>query len=252
VLIKRNYFDFQRARSYINPSPKVDLARDGCVMVVGMALAERKVRGGLHLTSYVLPYNAKAVQAACPRNGKRTVYKIDGVTGLRLHVLPTPRRSGSGIGPTWKARWYVHYKLRTGSRKSVQYAIGSRETMALEQAKARAREIITFVEDKKCDPRAAEQAARGYTFKQLFAHWLEGYAKPNLRAWQQPRDKLTKHAVPFIGDMQLSHIKPSHINQLLDRLVAVKKGTRTTYSVSEARDWSSAPGRKLPGSSTPC
>jgi integrase len=98
--------------------------------------------------------------------------------------------------------------------------------MPLEQAKARAREIITFVEDKKCDPRAAEQAARGYTFKQLFGHWLEGYAKPNLRAWQQPRDKLTKHALPFIGDMQVPHIKPSHINQLLDQLVAVKKGTQ--------------------------
>jgi integrase len=104
--------------------------------------------------------------------------------------------------------------------------------MTLEEARARAREIISLVQDQKRDPRQEERAAldaqqqNGRTFAQLFADWLEGYAMPNLRAWDQARDKLKKHALPYLGDMPPAAIKPAHINNILDRLVTARKGTQ--------------------------
>lgn len=164
------------------------------------------------LNTQLLPANSKAIHRAVKScvGGKPTEYRIDGVRGLVLHVLP----SGT-------ATWYLHYDVEVGKKRfRRKFKIGRLDEIALAQATAEAdrlRPLIRQGADPASDKIDNRQAM---TFAELAAERL---AKGDPLRPGTRRDYghvLSSDILPVIGLKPAKAIAREDIIDVLDRISA--------------------------------
>jgi len=107
--------------------------------------------------------------------------------------------------------------------------LGHYPELDLENARKKARNALNEVEDgndpaqQKKDKRAEALRERleAKTFAELSARYIEEYAKPNKRTWQEDVRILDKHLLPEFGRLNVKDITRSHIRLYL-RQMALK------------------------------
>ncbi len=157
-----------------------------------------------------LPWNERVIKAAKSVNGKRTQYAIRGGKGLVLEVHPSGARS-----------WLVRYRLRVAdTRLDRKYVIGDADIVSINDASAKAAEILSEVEAGK-DPFAARQIqrkgdAKAETFDDLFTAWLEKHAKQNVSSWQEQQRRYQRHLQKPLGRKPLASIERDDIQTVRD------------------------------------
>jgi hypothetical protein len=124
--------------------------------------------------------------------GRTRVEAMDSLAaGLGVRVLPTGHKS-----------WFLRYGPREARRRIV---LGSYPSLSLEDARIKARELVSGLKGKGQDPmaeRKAERTARrkaaAGTFETLAESYLEEHAKrrKRLRGWQEDERKLRIEVLP--------------------------------------------------------
>lgn len=185
-----------------------------------------------------LARNHRQISSAKPLGGKRTQYRIEGVTGLVLDVRPNNTRT-----------WFVRYQNgpRT-SRKFRWYKIGDAKSIGLAQATDRAKAIVAAVQDERRDPvhERIETERKAETFGQMFEQWMTRYAEPRLARAGTDRIIYRNHLEPNIGRTVLGALNRQEIARLRDDIAA--KATPLTSNsaiglVSRVLNWAVDEGK---------
>lgn len=134
--------------------------------------------------------------------------------------------------------WRMHYTRQSdGRRRAV--ALGTYPSIALKEARRKARRFQTEIEDDdvRADPAAVKQARRAAeTFSELADDWIELHGKPNKseRAVRDDRSMLDRHILPEIGSMKAGEITKRDVIRLLDT-VKVKTDARQERSTPNGK-----------------
>ncbi len=161
----------------------------------------------------LLPANAKVVAKtvkAAATSGRHVEYRISGVRGLVLHLLP----SGT-------ATWYFHYDLAVGrSRKRRKYKLGRLDELPLASASQEAERLRPLVQQGG-DP-ASQRAddRKSLTFADLAVERFDkgDPLRPEVRCDYEYL--LKKDVLPDIGAKPAKSLESDDIIALLDRMCA--------------------------------
>jgi integrase len=148
-----------------------------------------------------LPFNALAVKAAKAIDGSRTEWRVEGVRGLVLFCQP----SGA-------ATWFFFYTAKLGTdRKLRKVQIGGRDAVTLQEARAKAIELLRAVEAGGDPVEEARAKALEVSFKTLAERFVE--ESPSLGSTTRPgyRYLLEREVYPVIGDMPASDVTADHV-----------------------------------------
>lgn len=131
------------------------------------------------------------------------------------------RGFGVRVHPTGRRTYIVKYR-RAGRDQT--FAIGEHGKFTAEQARIRARDILTAVASGE-DPNTAKQEVReAITVSDLIDLWLrEGpISRPNKRAWSWTTDKsrLNRHARPTIGRLLVRDVTRRDIERMQARIAS--------------------------------
>ena len=162
----------------------------------------------------LLRANAKAVQRAVRvargASGAVTEYRIEGVRGLVLHVMPTG-----------KATWYYHYDVEIGGKRvRRKHKIGRRDEVGLADAIAAAdalRPRIRSGEDPACRPRPGRGTL---TFAEVAEERLESGDPLRPGTEYDYRLLLNRDILPAIGHFPLREIAREHVLDIVDAISA--------------------------------
>ena len=152
-----------------------------------------------------LKASALAVRKANGEADKRTIYSIEGETGLRLYIEPSGARA-----------WYYEYK--TDGRKNRMH-IGGADVVSLADARTQALELrrkIALGTDPKAEERAEKRAIKRaqFTFQRLLDR--RENAHTHLKSLKERMKVLKKDAVPAIGDWPVEDITKRDIIEIID------------------------------------
>lgn len=154
-----------------------------------------------------LKANALAVKAAAVEDGKRTIYSIDGVTGLRLYLEPSGSRA-----------WQFEYNV-AGRRHRVH--LGDAAVVSLADARAQAVDLRRSVQtggNPRLERMAAQQEAAQsrFTFRRLLERWEKAHR--HLKGLKERIRALEKDALPAIGDLATDEITKRDIILVIDSI----------------------------------
>ena len=126
-------------------------------------------------------------------------------------------------------------RYRPKGRKQQRAAIGTYPGIRLKRARARAMEIIAAAQqgrDLLDDQRKARMRAEAEsrTLADAVEAYIENYAKPNQRRWNQTQRVLQAYIVPEIGDRRLVDLKRGDLSDVLDNMQ--KRGKRTQVNAA--------------------
>jgi integrase len=153
----------------------------------------------------VLPFNVQAIEAARPKDGKQTEYKIDGVKGLTLVIHP----SGA-------ASYFVRYSVRAGSKQLFRRVrLGSRDGMKLADARKKATALTAKVDAGDDPVAAASQLADGATLRKLWEERKAKDTKKSPRTMTYYEDALRLDVFPVLGDLPADSVTADQIATLL-------------------------------------
>jgi integrase len=157
----------------------------------------------------LLPANAKVIAKAvktASKIGRHIEYRISGVRGLVLHVLP----SGT-------ATWYFHYDLAVGrSRKRRKLKLGRLDDLPLANASQKAESLRPIVQQGADPARQRAEDRTALTFADLADERLSkgDVLRPGtLRDYEH---LLGKDILPKIGDKPAKAIERDDVIALLD------------------------------------
>lgn len=130
----------------------------------------------------------------------RSVYYDTEVRGLVLRVSSSGRKTFS-----------VFKKL---NGRPVRVTLGAFPDLSVEQARKRAQEIISDIA-LGINPNEEKEARRNeLTFGELFERYLEKYAKPRKKSWEEEDQKRYQRDLSQWANKRLSSIKRSEIEYL--------------------------------------
>jgi integrase len=175
----------------------------------------------------VLAYNYEAVQAACAIDGRRTEYRIEGVDGLVLRVMP----SGSGS-------WWFYYRHRLGSVwKLRKIHLGDRKGVRLATVKDRAAELTQEIASNK-DPVGADQRQRhAITFQELAEQRLERDQRIGSVTKADYRRLLELRAFAKIGAYPASQITMDMVSEVLNTITSDRQADITKAAIGSTFRW---------------
>ena len=165
---------------------------------------------GKRVTAALTDLTVKAEQ---PSDRRREI--PDGkISGLYLIIQPSGQKS-----------WAVRYRAAGTPRK---FTLGDYPTLGLAAARKRAQEAMGDVA-RGMDPagakrasRAAAKAAKGVTHdlvEKVVEDFIERYARPNTRDWEETARLLKKDVAPAWRGRRLSEITRADVHALLDGIV---------------------------------
>jgi hypothetical protein len=126
---------------------------------------------------------------------------------------------GLRVADSGRKTWQVFYRIGGKQRR---FTIGTIQTYPkVDQARERAREILREV-GRGIDP-AMEKTATPVrapdTVEMLVAQFIERYAKPKNRSWQETERTLRRHVIPRWGSRSADSISRRDVLELLDDMV---------------------------------
>lgn len=142
----------------------------------------------IHLTD-------RAVRGLSPRDRRYKVSDIQ-VRGLAVVVAPTGRKS-----------WIVNVEV---SGKRTSRTIGSYPELSLAEARKEARQLLE-------SPIVAKGVDK-VLFRDLAEQFIELYAKPRKRTWEQDRDHLRRDLLPALGKRPIAEIGRVELQDLLAKI----------------------------------
>jgi integrase len=160
----------------------------------------------------LLPPNSKAIQKAVKVciGGKLREFRIDGVRGLVLHVLP----SGT-------ATWYLHYDVAVGKKRiRRKFKLGRLDEIGLAQATAEVERLRPLIREGK-DPAFDKIDTRNsMTFAQLAEERLQKGDPLRPGTLRDYRHVLNKDILPIIGPTPAKAVSREAVIDVLDRISA--------------------------------
>jgi integrase len=165
--------------------------------------------------------NALTVQQAKPRPRAYLIWDTL-ARGLALRVQPTGRKS-----------WCVIYRAHGRPR---WYHLGDASVLPLSEARELAVEAMLQVIRGK-DPAAERRAARGTSFAQLAARYVEEHAKRKNKSWKQADYLIRRHVLPTWGALSAEAIQRSDVRALLGQLKGPILANQILASVSAIFTW---------------
>ena len=120
---------------------------------------------------------------------KRFQYQGDGKS-RDVRWDEEPHGFGVRVYPSGQKAFIVSY--RTRGRKRLM-TLGAHGTLTLDQARKRARKVLSQVDDGR-DPLAEKQRkSEGETFEDLTKKYIRDHAKPHNRTWKADENRLERH-----------------------------------------------------------
>lgn len=174
-------------------------------------------------SEHVITFIDSSVNAAKPRHGKRTEYRVQDtrkqmMPGLVLDVMPNKHV---------KKIWRAIYDIREGKkrvRRKVKLGDHSTSLAEIRRQWQVIRDMVSggmkrdYVAEKREEKRQAELARqRQRNFRTVSEMFIEEYAKAKKRTWRDDKYKLDKYVLPVIGDMLMEEITREDIK---DRVLA--------------------------------
>jgi integrase len=140
--------------------------------------------------------------------GRREDIREKGRSGFYIRVFPSGEKS-----------WIYLYK-KDGTQRRL--TLGNYPAMSLSEAHA-AHENARLEVKRGGDPATAAQEAKQQekeadTVKQLAAEYIEKWAKPRKRSWQEDARILDKDIIPVIGKKRAKEVTRRDIIRLLDKI----------------------------------
>jgi hypothetical protein len=146
-----------------------------------------------------------AAAAALPATGQTEFYDDE----LRGFVL----RVSMGGSKTWQ----LVYRGKDGTKRRSNLG---KVPMKCATARRAADKLLQEVEGGN-DPFAkAAEIKNADTFARLAVRYLEEYAKPNKRTWEQDEIKINVELLPVLGKLKVRDITRRHVGDLLDTIIA--------------------------------
>jgi len=166
----------------------------------------------------VITFIDTAVNAAKPKEGRRTEYRLRSTRGnvmerLVLEVLPPTKRA-----PKPRRVWRVHYPIvENGKRRERKVKIGDSSTR-LATVKERWTQIKTAADSGR-DPRE-DKPKQVVTFAAVLEQFLERHVRPNCSPTHAHETEriLRREALPCWRTMPVASITRGHIITLLDTI----------------------------------
>ena len=128
------------------------------------------------------------------------------------------------------------YTFRLGC-KTGRVTLGRYPDVALANARERVEEFRKLVADG-IDPRhrkAEEQAKRERTVSEMVALFIERYAKPKNKSWQQAESNLRLYLVSALGNCPVNKVRRGDIHTILDTLIQQGKGPSANRALAHMR-----------------
>jgi site-specific recombinase XerD len=219
-----------------------------CLAVLGHRWATKRGEIMKH-SLQVLTFIETSINAAKPKDGKRTEFRIKTTRGnimehLVLEVLPARGRASRP-----KRVWRVHYdSLQDGKRLRRKIKIGDTAT-ALTDIDLRWREIENAissgrdwcVEQEREELKEKLSRRKAYTFADLANDYLERHAKLKKRTWRDDLSKLNRYVLPRLGAREAKDIAKREIIEIIDHIAiernAPVQADRTKALLSSIFNW---------------
>jgi integrase len=180
----------------------------------------------------VITFIETSVNAAKPKRGKRTEYRVKDtrgqmMVGLVLDVLP----GGTKV-------WRCHYDvMESGKRVRRKPKLGDHTTSlaTIRKQWQAIRDMVSGSDKRDCVAEMREERhqaeiarKRRRSFRVIGELYVEEHAKARKRTWRNDEYKLAKYVYPVIGDMLMEEITRKDIKErllaLIVRPVADEKG----------------------------
>lgn len=177
----------------------------------------------------------KIDRAACI-DGRRTVFRVDGVPGLELDLTPNGAR-------TWRVRYQVG---KGAARKERRYTIGDARAIGLGKATEKAYEVIAAAQVDRRDPHADRARDDLSTFGALFDLWLEQHAKPNKKSWKADDALYNRHVKSRLGHRAVADLKKRDFVDVLDGVMAASSGSQANAAqalITATLNWAENEGK---------
>jgi len=147
-----------------------------------------------------------------------------GFTSLQVKKMkPRDKRyelsDGAGlyiqISPNGSKRWIFKYKI-AGSLKRV--TIGGFPKISLAKAREKAAKLRA-IKDRGEDPASEKLAMKQMPMVKDFAgEYIERWAKPNKKTWEEDQRILNRYVVPYIGGLKIGNVTRRHVIAVIDKL----------------------------------
>jgi site-specific recombinase XerD len=203
----------------------------------------------MRYSDQVVSFIETSINAAKPKDAKRTEYRIKTTRGNLMEHLVLEVLAPAGKATKPRRVWRVHYDCSIDGRRIRRKIKIGDTSSALSLIEARWREIKAAVdtgrdwhaeEQKK---QAAEETARqtAFTFADLANAYLEKHAKPNKRTWRDDECKLETYILPSIGATRVEEITKRDVIAIIDH-IAMDRGApvqadRTKALLSSIFNW---------------
>ena len=138
----------------------------------------------------------------------------------RYEVWDTEPGFGLRVAPTGRKSFIYLYRFGTTPRRMT---LGVYPRMSLADAREMVGKSIKKL-DKGIDPGAEKIAARKATrdaesFEQLAHEWVERWAKPKRKTWEEAKRQLEVDAIPIWGKRKAKSIKRRDVIQLVEGIM---------------------------------
>lgn len=182
-----------------------------------------------------IPRNQLKVDRAGGVDGRRTVYRVEGVPGLELDVQTTGART-----------WRVRYQVGKGRlRKERRYTIGDANAVSLARATEKAHEVMAAVQVDRRDPHVDRVRDDLSTFGALFEIWLDRHSKPNKKSWQADEALYNRHVKSRLGHRPVADLKKRDFVEALDSIMSASSGSQANAAqalITAALNWAENDG----------
>ena len=159
-------------------------------------------------------FTAVGIKNLPPKN--KTYTKTEG-QGLYIQVSPKGFKT-----------WYYHYRFRGKQR---WFHLGNYPTVSLKDARER-REKVAQILSQDIDPIAKaalerEELNQAITVSELVEEYIQKWAKPRKRTWQEDIRILHRDILPIWGNRKANEITKRNVILLLDNVHERTKAKRT-------------------------
>jgi integrase len=137
---------------------------------------------------------------------KRTEYFDEDVPGLCLRITETGHKS-----------WGLYYRF---AGRQQRLSLGSLAALSLKQARKKARSALNDVAENKNPFTAKIEQRAAETFKFVTQEYIERYAKPNKKSWEEDQRIIDHDLLPYFGAIRAKEITRKDITELLERKAA--------------------------------